>query len=103
MLGSSHPEVFCKKVTLRSFAKFIGKHLCQSLFFKKVAGSLKRFQHVFSCEFSENCRGDFFADHMQMATSECSLFHNFSEKKRSNWESKRETCIDIQKEKHVYP
>ena len=35
---SSPPEVFCKKRFLRNFAKFTGKHLCQSLFFNKVAG-----------------------------------------------------------------
>ena len=35
---SSHPEVFCKKGVLRNFAKFTGKHLCQSLSFNKVAG-----------------------------------------------------------------
>ena len=35
---SSHPKVFCKKVVLRNFTKFTGKHLCQSLFFNKVAG-----------------------------------------------------------------
>ena len=34
---SSRPEVFCKKGVLRNFAKFTGKHLCQSLFFNKVA------------------------------------------------------------------
>ena len=38
------PDVFLKKVkvfleiSLRNFAKFTGKHLCQSLFFNKVAG-----------------------------------------------------------------
>ena len=32
---SSHPEVFCKKVALKKFTKFTGKHLCQSLFFSK--------------------------------------------------------------------
>ena len=31
-------EVFCTKGVLRNFAKFTGKHLCQSLFFNKVAG-----------------------------------------------------------------
>ena len=36
--GSSRQEVFCKKGILRNFAKFPGKHLCQSLFFNKVAG-----------------------------------------------------------------
>ena len=31
------PEVFCKKKSvLRSFAKFTGKHLHQSLFFNKI-------------------------------------------------------------------
>ena len=29
--------MFCKKGVLRNFAKFTGKHLCQSLFFNKVA------------------------------------------------------------------
>ena len=32
------PEVFYKKGLLKTFAKFTGKHLCQSLFFNKVAG-----------------------------------------------------------------
>ena len=30
--------MFCRKDALRSFAKFTEKHLCQSLFFNKVAG-----------------------------------------------------------------
>ena len=29
--------MFCKKGVLKNFAKFTGKHLCQSLFFNKVA------------------------------------------------------------------
>ena len=32
------PEVFFEKVVLRNFSKFTGKHLCQGLVFKKVAG-----------------------------------------------------------------
>ena len=35
------PEVFYKKGVLRNFAKFTGKHLCQSLFFNKVASGLR--------------------------------------------------------------
>ena len=31
------PEVFYKKGVLKNFAKFTGKHLCESLFFNKVA------------------------------------------------------------------
>ena len=39
LIGQRQPrEVFCIKVILRNFAKFTGKHLCQSLFFNKVAG-----------------------------------------------------------------
>ena len=33
---SSRPDVFCKRGLLRNFAKFKGKHLCQSIFFNKV-------------------------------------------------------------------
>ena len=36
--GSSRPEVFFKKGVLRNFTKFTRKHLCQGLFFNKVAG-----------------------------------------------------------------
>ena len=38
LIRSSRPEVFCKKGVLRNFAKFTRKHLCQNLFFNKVAG-----------------------------------------------------------------
>ena len=36
--SSCRPELFCKKVVLRNLTKFTGKHLCQGLFFNKVAG-----------------------------------------------------------------
>ena len=32
------PEVFYEEGVLRNFTKFTEKHLCQSLFFNKVAG-----------------------------------------------------------------
>ena len=35
---NSRLEVLCEKGVLRNFTKFTGKHLCQSLFFNKVAG-----------------------------------------------------------------
>ena len=34
---SSHQRCSIKKGVLRNFAKFTGKHLCQSLFFNKIA------------------------------------------------------------------
>ena len=43
---SSLLEVFCKKGTLRNFAKFTGKHLCQSLFFNEVAGLRPATEHL---------------------------------------------------------
>ena len=49
----SHSEVFFKKSVLKIFAKFIGKHLHQSLFFNNVATLLKKrlWLRIFSCEF----------------------------------------------------
>ena len=37
MLGSSHPEVVCKKLVLKNFE---GKHLCRSSVSKRVACEL---------------------------------------------------------------
>ena len=34
---STRPKVFCKKGVLKNFAKFTGKHMCQSLFFNKIS------------------------------------------------------------------
>ena len=50
-----------KKIVLRNFAKFIGKQLCQSLFFNKVAGWPKKetLAQVFSCEFCEIIKNTF--------------------------------------------
>ena len=58
-----------KKGVLRSFTKFTGKHLCQSLFFNKVAGLrpaplLKKILvQVFFCEFCEISKNTFFTEH----------------------------------------
>ena len=38
----SRPEVFCKKDVLRNFAKFTGKHLCQSVFLIKLQAGLQQ-------------------------------------------------------------
>ena len=49
---------------LKKFAKFTEKHLCQSLFFNKIAGIKKEtLAEMFSCEFSEifkNTTGGYF-------------------------------------------
>ena len=44
------PQVFCKKVVSRNFANFTGKHLCQSLFFNKVASLAKFLRTPFLTE-----------------------------------------------------
>ena len=60
---SSHPEVFCKKVFLE-FCKFTGKHLCQSLYFNKVAG-LRLWHSCFSVKFAKFLRTLFLTEHLQ--------------------------------------
>ena len=58
-----------KKGVLKRFAKSTGKHLCQSLFFNKVAGLrpstlLKKeaLAQVFSCEFCQIFKNTFFTE-----------------------------------------
>ena len=67
----SRPEVFCKKGVLRNFTKFTGKHLCQSLFFNKVAGLrpatlLKKrlWNRYFPMNFAKFLRTPFFTEHL---------------------------------------
>ena len=50
---SSRREVFCKKSVLVNFAKFTGKHLCQSLFCNKVVAGYN-YIHIsfFICAFA---------------------------------------------------
>ena len=50
---SSHPEGFCKKGALKILAKFLGKHLCQSLFFNKVAVIRRLWHRHFSANFAK--------------------------------------------------
>ena len=70
-IRSSHPEVFCKECVLRNFAKFTGKHKCQSFFFNKVAAprpanSLKKrpWHRCFPVNFVQFVRGPFFIKYL---------------------------------------
>ena len=54
-----------KKGVLINFARFTGKHLCQSLFFNKVAGDAQ----VFSCEFCEISKNTFLTEHVWATAS----------------------------------
>ena len=51
---SDRQEMFCIKGVLRNFTKFTGKHLCQGLFFNKVAGLWYRCFPMNFCEISKN-------------------------------------------------
>ena len=68
---SSHRRCSVRKGVFRNFAKFTGKHLCQSLFFNKVAGLACNFikketlAQVFSCEFCEISKNTFFTEHLR--------------------------------------
>ena len=61
---SSRPEVSCKKGILRNLTKFTGKHLCQSLFFNKVAGlnfiKKETLAQVFSSQFRKISKNTFY-------------------------------------------
>ena len=55
LIRSSRPEVFFKKSVLRNFKKATGKHLWQSLFFKK-----ETLAQLFSCKCCEISKSTFF-------------------------------------------
>ena len=81
---SSRPEVFCKKGVLRNFAKSTGKHLCQSLFFNKVAGLRpetllkKRLWHrCFPVNFAEFLRTPFIIKHVWWLLLHFAIYSHF--------------------------
>ena len=65
---SSRTEVCCKKGVFKDFAKFIGKHQCWSLSFNKV--EKQTLTLVFSCEFCENLKNNFFYRTRPVAASD---------------------------------
>ena len=77
---SSRPEEFCKKIVVRNLTEFTGKHLCQSLFFNKVAGQACNFikketiAQVFSCELCQISNMTFSHRTPLVAASGFSLF-----------------------------
>ena len=58
-LRSSHQRCSVRKGVLRNFANFTGKHLCQSLFFNKVAGN-RPVPECFPMNFSKFLKAPFF-------------------------------------------
>ena len=83
-IRSSCPEVFSTKGVLRYFAKFTGKHLCESFFFNKVAGlrpakfiEKEILAQVFSCKFCEISKNTFFHRTSLVAASKLLCWYFF--------------------------
>ena len=75
----NHYKFFIKTDILKNFAKFTGKHPCQSLFFNKMAPP-----QVFSCEFSEIFKNTLFTEHLRATACD----YIFIEKKHQHFEQK---------------
>ena len=79
-IRSSHRRRSIKKSVLKVFTKFTGKHLCQSLFFNKVADLTpatllkKRLWHrYFSVNFVKFLRTPFFIEHLRWLLLDATL------------------------------
>ena len=79
---SSRPEVFCTKDILKNFAKFTGKHQCQSLFFNKVADlrlaillEKRRRYRYFPVDFAKFLRTPFSTEHLQWLLLKIISYH----------------------------
>ena len=68
---SSHQSFSVSKDILRNFTKFTGKHLCQSLFFNKVARLRDEevLAQLFSCGFCEISKNTFSTEHLLATAS----------------------------------
>ena len=67
-IRSSRPELFCKKGVLKNFAKFTGKHQCQSLFFTKVEvlrPATRLWHSYFSVNFAKFLKTPFLTEHLR--------------------------------------
>ena len=78
---SNHWRCFVKKGVLRDFAKFTGKHLCQRLFFNKIAAILFKkslWHRCFPVNFAKYLRTPFSqntSEQLLLCTVQCTL-HN---------------------------
>ena len=67
-----------RKGVLRNLTEFTGKHLCQRLFFNKVAVHFIKKEplvQVFSCEFCEISKNTFFTEHLWTTASLAYMLH----------------------------
>ena len=66
---SSHRRCSVREGVLGIFSKLTRKHMCQSLFFKKIVGLSETLEKVFSCEFCEISKNTFFTEHLWATAS----------------------------------
>ena len=78
LVRNSQRRCSMKKVVIKNFAKFTGKHLYQSLFFNKVVGlrpiEKGTLAQVFSSDFCEDFKNTFFTEHLRVTASVWSCF-----------------------------
>ena len=84
---TSHWRCSIEKGVLKYFTKFTWKHLCQSLFFNKVAETLAQ---VFSCRFCEIFKNTFFyrtppGDCFNFVCWKLSVYKHYFLKMKSNY------------------
>ena len=98
MCRSSCQDVFCKKSVLKNFTKFTGKHLCQSLFFNKVAGLRPEtcnfiekiiWHKIFPENFAKFPRTPFLTQHLwwlllHVLDNISFFFHNFDKQRKTS-------------------
>ena len=92
-----------KKGVFINFAKFTGQHLCQSLFFNKVAGlgsEKQTLTQVFSYEVYKIAKNTFFTEHLRTTASQNKSF--FSEKRMSIQFKRSLLSFFVRKGYHVY-
>ena len=71
----SYQRCSVKKAVLKNFAIFTGKHLCSSLFLKKLQACnfikkrLRLLRHVFFCEYCEIFKNMYFEKHLRTTSS----------------------------------
>ena len=114
---SSHRKCSVKKGVLKNFAKFTGKHLCQSLFLIKLyaCNFIKKesLAQIFSYEFCEMSKNTIFTEHLQTTVF---VLHSqmlwvkaisrlsCSKKKRNLQENRLQVCNFVKKilpQKHL--
>ena len=103
LFRSSHRRCSLKIGVLKNFAKFIGKHLCQSLFFNKVAGFLFK-KRLWRTPFLQVTASDFL-QYDQVFSIPCfySCFQKFCNIYRKTHKRLQHRCFPVNIAKFLRP